>query len=149
MSLAAQDSGFTVAPISDVMGAEIVGLDVGQPFDTKTLKTIRDAFQTYHVLCFRDQHLTDEQMVAFSTQFGTLEEFPEKDHTKGKTEVYHVANVNQAGEHLPEEDPVVVYQRNNGRWHTDSSYRYIPSLSSILYGIEVLPNEAAGGIGKM
>ena len=44
MALAAQLSGFTVAPISDVMGAEIVGLDVGQPFDTETLEAIRDAF---------------------------------------------------------------------------------------------------------
>ena len=145
MSLTAQNIGFTITPLSDVLGAEIIGLDVGQPFDADTLETIRDAFQTYHSLCFRDQHLTDDQMVSFSTQFGPLEEFPEKDHTKGNVEVYHVANVNLAGAHLPAEDPTVIYQRNNGRWHTDSSYRYTPSLASILYGIEVLPNHAEGG----
>ena len=49
------------------------------------------------------------------------------------------------GDHLSEDDPRVVYQRNNGRWHTDSSYRYIPSLASIMYGIEVLPHNAKGG----
>ncbi len=44
-----------------------------------------------------------------------------------------------------EDDPRVIFQRNNGRWHTDSSYRYTPSLASIMYGIEVLPEEAEGG----
>lgn len=145
MSLAEQDGGFSITPVSDVIGAEIVGLDVGQPFDAETLATVRQAFQDHHLLCFRDQTLNDEQLVAFSTQFGPLEEFPEKDHTKDKVEVYHVANVNLQGEHLPAEDPTVVYQRNNGRWHTDSSYRYTPSLASILYGIEVLPDGADGG----
>ena len=145
MSLAEPDRTFTMAPVSDVLGAEIVGLDVSRPFDAETLAAIRGAFQTHHMLCFRDQVLSDAQLVAFSTQFGPLEEFPEKDHTKDKVEVYHVANVSLAGEHLAADDPAVVYQRNNGRWHTDSSYRYTPSLASILYGIEVLPDEAAGG----
>lgn len=145
MSLAEQDSGFTITPVSEAIGAEVVGLDLAQPLDPDTFATVRDAFQRHHMLCFRDQVLTDDQMVAFSNQFGPLEEFPEKDHTKDKVEVYHVANVNLDGEHLAEEDPAVVYQRNNGRWHTDSSYRYIPSLSSILYGIEVLPDGAQGG----
>ena len=46
---------------------------------------------------------------------------------------------------LPAHDPRVIFQRNNARWHTDSSYRFVPSLASILYGIEVLPDGAAGG----
>ncbi len=39
----------------------------------------------------------------------------------------------------------MIFQRNNARWHTDSSYRFEPSLASILYGIEVLPEGAEGG----
>ena len=97
------------------------------------------------MLCFRDQHLSEEQQIAFSKQFGELEAFPEKDKTKGKIELYHVANVAVTGEHLKPDDPQVIYQRNNARWHTDSSYRDIPSLASIMYGIEVLPPEAEGG----
>jgi len=97
------------------------------------------------MLCFRDQRLTDGQLMAFSVQLGPLEAFPEKDKTKGKIEVYNVANVSPEGEHLAVEDPRVVFQRNNARWHTDSSYRFEPSLASILYGIEVLPEGAEGG----
>ena len=136
---------FTISPVSDVIGAEVVGLDVSKPLDGETLQTLRQAFQDHHLLCFRDQQLTDDQMTVFSVQFGPLELFPEEDMTKGAIEVYHVANVSLEGEHLAEDDPRVVYQRNNGRWHTDSSYRYEPSLASLLYGIEVLPAEAEGG----
>ena len=145
MPLAEQDHAFTIAPVSDALGAEVIGLDLAQPMKLETQAVVRKAFQEHHMLCFRDQSLTDEQLVAFSTQFGPLEVFPEKDHTKGKIEVYHVANVSLDGEHLPQEDPAVVFQRNNGRWHTDSSYRYTPSFASIMYGIEVLPDEAKGG----
>ena len=49
------------------------------------------------------------------------------------------------GKHLKENDPRVVLQKNNSRWHTDSSYRYYPALFSVLYGKEILPKEAKGG----
>jgi taurine dioxygenase/alpha-ketoglutarate-dependent 2,4-dichlorophenoxyacetate dioxygenase len=131
--------------LSPALGAEIVGLDLAQPLDLATITRVRDAFQAHHMLCFRDQHLTDEQLMAFSLQLGPLEAFPEKDKTKGKIEVYNVANVSPEGEHLAVEDPRVIFQRNNARWHTDSSYRFEPSLASILYGVEVLPEGAEGG----
>ena len=138
-------SDFNISPVSETLGAEVLGLDVSRPLDVETIATLRNAFQNYHLLCFRDQDLSDEQLTAFSTQFGPLEIFPEEDMTKNAVEVYHVANVSMEGDHLSEDDPRVVYQRNNGRWHTDSSYRYIPSLASIMYGIEVLPHNAKGG----
>ena len=138
-------SDFSISPVSETLGAEVLGLDDSKPLNVETIATLRDAFQDYHLLCFRDQDLSDEELTAFSTEFGPLEIFPEEDMTKNAIEVYHVANVSMEGNHLPEDDPRVVYQRNNGRWHTDSSYRYIPSLASIMYGIEVLPHNAEGG----
>ena len=141
----AMQHDFSIRRLSPALGAEVVGLDASKPFDPHTMQVLRDAFQEHHLVCFRDQRLDDGAMIAFSKQFGPLEEFPEKDKTKGKIEVYHVANVSPEGEHLSEEDQRVIYQRNNGRWHTDSSYRFTPSLASIMYGIEVLPEDAQGG----
>jgi alpha-ketoglutarate-dependent taurine dioxygenase len=135
----------TVNRLSPALGAEVLGLDLAHPLDGATLARVREAFQEHHVLCFRDQRLDDDQLAAFSQQFGPLEAFPEKDKTKGKVELYHVANVSPDGAHLPPQDPRVIFQRNNARWHTDSSYRFVPSLASILYGIEVLPDGAEGG----
>ena len=139
------DPGFSIRRISPALGAEVVGLDASKPFEPHTMQAVRDAFQEHHLLCFRDQRIEDGEMIAFSKQFGPIEEFPEKDKTRDKAELYHVANVSREGEHLPEDDERVVYQRNNARWHTDSSYRFIPSLASIMYGVEVLPEGARGG----
>ena len=136
---------FSIRRLCPALGAEVVGLDASKPFEPHTMQVLRDAFQEHHLLCFRDQRLDDAEMAAFSTRFGPLEEFPEKDKTKDRIEVYHVANVSRDGEHLAEDDERVVYQRNNARWHTDSSYRFIPSLASIMYGVEVLPEDAEGG----
>ena len=47
--------------------------------------------------------------------------------------------------HLDPNDQRVILQKNNSRWHTDSSYRYLPSVFSILYGQETLPPEVEGG----
>ncbi len=136
---------FQIRRLSPALGAEVIGLDVSRPLAAHTLGILRGAFQDHHMLCFRDQRLDDDALVAFSKQFGPLEKFPEKDKTKGAPEVYHVANVSAQGEQLSPEDQRVIFQRNNARWHTDSSYRYVPSLASILYGIEVLPEDAKGG----
>ena len=56
-----------------------------------------------------------------------------------------MSNISEDGEHLSPDDQRVILQKNNSRWHTDSSYRYYPSIFSILYGQETLPHEAKGG----
>ena len=77
----------TIHRLSPALGAEVVGIDLAQPLDAAAVTRVRDAFQEHHLLCFRDQHLTDDELMAFSLQFGPLEGFPEKDKTRGKVEV--------------------------------------------------------------
>ena len=60
-------------------------------------------------------------------------------------EIFNVSNVSEDGVHLDSSDQRVILQKNNSRWHTDSSYRYLPSVFSILYGQETLPPEVEGG----
>ena len=135
----------TVTPLGKALGAEVGGLDLARPMTPAELDAVRGAIRTHHLVCFRDQHLDSGEQVAFSKQLGPLEVFPEQDKTKGENTVYNVANVSPEGEHLPVDDHRVVYQKVNARWHTDSSYRYIPSFASIMYAIRVLPDGAKGG----
>ena len=145
MSAAAPLVPFRINRLCDALGAEIIGLDVSQALAPAALARLDQAFLDHHMLCFREQDLSPDAQIAFSKQFGELEAFPEKDKSKDKVELYHVANVSTDGEHLAEDDQRVIFQRNNARWHTDSSYRFTPSLASIMYGVEVLPPEAKGG----
>jgi alpha-ketoglutarate-dependent taurine dioxygenase len=135
----------TVRRIGKTLGAEVMGLDLAQPCVPTTLNWLRSTLQEHHVLCVRKQILSEQQQLAFSEQLGSLEAFPEKDKTKSESTIYNVANVSAEGQHLPVTDHRVIFQLVNARWHTDSSYRYIPSFASLLYGIEVLPDDAPGG----
>lgn len=136
---------FTITPLASTFGAEIVGVDLAKPLSDATFAAIERAFHQYHVLCFRDQVLDEEAHLAFTQRWGELEIFPEEDKTKSAKTFYNVANTSIEGDHLPEDDPKVLFQKVNARWHTDSSYRYIPSFASVMYSTEVLPDEAKGG----
>jgi taurine dioxygenase/alpha-ketoglutarate-dependent 2,4-dichlorophenoxyacetate dioxygenase len=135
----------TIKRLSPALGAEVTGLDLSRPVDSGVIGQLKAALQEHGVICIREQQLTEEQQIEFSKLWGALEEFPEEDKTITASTVYNVANVSAEGEHLSETDHRVIFQRVNALWHTDSSYRYIPAFASLLYGIEVMPDDAPGG----
>src|SRR3546814_4387855 len=61
---------FTVTPLSPVLGAEVVGLDLSRPVHDADFARVRDAFHANGLLVFRDQSLSPEQQIAFSRRFG-------------------------------------------------------------------------------
>ena len=134
-----------ITKLNPALGAEITGIDLSLPVSPEQIQEFRDALDTYGVLCFRDQKLSEQQQIAFTEQWGSLEDFPEENKTVAASTVYNVANVSAQGEHLPETDHRVIFQKVNALWHTDSSYRYVPAYASLLYGIEVMPDDAVGG----
>lgn len=136
---------FTINPLTASFGAEILGLDLAKPISDATFAAIQEAFQKYHVICFRDQVMDEKAHLDFTLRWGELEVFPEEDKTTTANTFYNVANTSREGEHLSEDDPRVLFQKVNARWHTDSSYRYVPSFASVMYSTEILPDEARGG----
>ena len=105
-----RSNDYIVQPVSDALGAEVIGLDVSEPLDVRTLAVIQQAFIDHHLLVFRDQSLSDTAQVAFSKQFGQLEAFPEADKTKSAIEIYNVANVSPEGEQFDINDHRAIYQ---------------------------------------
>ena len=134
-----------ITKLNPALGAEITGIDLSLPVSPEQIQEFRDALDSYGVLCFRDQKLSEQQQIDFTEQWGSLEDFPEENKTVAASTVYNVANVSAQGEHLPETDHRVIFQKVNALWHTDSSYRYVPAYASLLYGIEVMPDDAVGG----
>jgi taurine dioxygenase len=123
-----------VVPISDVMGAEIRGLDLSRPLDDATFEMVRDAFHRHKLLRFPAQHLSEAQQVAFSRRFGelqihVLDQFRHPAHP----EIYVLSNVDKrtgrtTGRH-PDKGTLV--------WHSDLSFQRRPALATILYGMDV------------
>lgn len=113
------------------LGAEIV-LDLSEPMDDETFKAVEDAFHDNIVVVFRNQHLTEDQQIAFSRRFGELEvHIVRKYLLADHPEILLVSNIrNDAGELIGLADAGFT-------WHTDVSYRKNPSRCSLLYAKEV------------
>jgi len=122
----------TVHRIGKHCGAEISGVDLSRPTDDNTFAQISKAFFGNEVVVFRNQKITPEQHIAFTRRFGVLEQHVRKEHRlDGYPEILIVSNVrNTEGKAIGVEDA--------GRfWHSDLSYKQVPSLLSALYAIEV------------
>src|SRR5260221_14370919 len=88
---------FTIRPLSPLFAAEIVGLDLRRPLGTATREPVCNAFVRYHVLCFRDQHLSKEEQIAFTEQFGTLERHIARNRGSDNPWAHMASNLNAEG----------------------------------------------------
>lgn len=122
----------TIASLHPLFGAEIGGVDTGAPMDDATFAQIRAALDDYSVLVFHGQTLDDSRQVAFSRRFGPLEVSGKANPATG-THFARQSNLDIAtGAVIPPEDRRMVYQKGNYLWHSDSSFRGVPSLCSLL-----------------
>jgi alpha-ketoglutarate-dependent taurine dioxygenase len=64
---------FAIKAFDAPLGAEVLGLDLSQPVLDEDFARLHRAHLDYHVLVFRDQHITPAQQVAFSRRFGPLQ----------------------------------------------------------------------------
>ena len=68
----------TIRPIDPVsrpfFAGEVSGVDITQPLSHADAAAISAGMDQYAVLVFHDQHFTDETQLAFSRNFGALEQ---------------------------------------------------------------------------
>ena len=106
--------------------------------DDATFQAIHQAWLEHLLLVFPAQSISDDEQIAFARRFGELEIHPSKDHRSSvHPEIYRVANVDEQGNILAPEGEAWRYLNITWLWHSDSSFREIPSNGSILHGIEV------------
>src|SRR5437867_139134 len=136
-------SRMTIAPVHPCFGARVEGVDLGEQLDAATFQQIFDAFQEYSVLVFHGQRLTDETQMAFSRRFGPLETTI---NATGREHRLH-PNLVDLSNTDPERDGDLMdwaarrmlYRSGNQLWHTDSSFKPVPAMASLLSGREVPP----------
>lgn len=122
-----------IHPLSHALGAEITGLDLNDPLDNGIIADIRAVWLDHNVLLFRDQDLNPEAHIAFSGQFGNLDDHRSRpdEQLPGYPEIFLVTN-------HPREDCRPSRTRNTGRqWHTDFSYTQRPAMGSLLHCHEI------------
>ena len=134
---------FEICPLSDVIGAEVVGLDVSRPLDNDTFAKVHRAHLDHLVLVFRDQTLSPQQQINFSKLFGPLDRHPADDAVvPGYPDILIVSTKRKNGDYVgvPDGGPM---------WHSDLAYKKKTALGSMLYGIDIPDKGGNTGFANM
>jgi len=123
-----------VIPTGAALGATVRGIDL-RTVDAAAFARIVQAWHDHSVLLFRDQALSDQDLIAFSRRLGDLDWAPVQESgrrfVEGLPEIYIVSNVRVNGE------PIGSLGDGEAVWHTDMSYLEVPPKASMLYSLEV------------
>lgn len=132
----------TVEKVTPHIGAEISGIDLGQPLKPHEFEAINKALMDNLVIFFRDQTISPEQQLNFGRLFGTLHMHPAamavKEENGKEVRPYVFTEKN-----YPE--ILVIHADENSKraagenWHSDVSCDAEPPMGSILYLHEVPP----------
>jgi taurine dioxygenase len=132
-------NSLTVVASEKTLGAEIRKVDLKTITD-QDFTAIHRAWLDHIVLLFREQSLSDDDLLSFSRRFGVLDFAPIQEtgrrFVEGYPEIYVVSNVIENGV------PIGSLGAGEAVWHTDMSYLESPPKASMLYALEIPP---AGG----
>jgi alpha-ketoglutarate-dependent 2,4-dichlorophenoxyacetate dioxygenase len=138
----------SIRPLHGAFAGEVSGLDITRPIDPQATSTIEAGMDAYAVLVFRDQHLTDEQQIAFTLNFGELETYKSPGHIRKREDhrlgpgIADFSNLDRHGNIMSAEDRVWFFKLGDRLWHSDSSFRPAPAKYSLLSG-RVIPSWGA------
>ena len=135
------ESGFDVHPLHETIGAEALGVDLRRALDQGQAAALREAWRRHAVLVFRDQAIDDDAQIAFSRSFGELERTVISGiGSDRRPEIYMLSNVGDDGRIIASDDPRKTALDYNLLWHTDSSFKAIPSAGAVLSAREAPPD---------
>lgn len=126
----------TVTPLETTLGARITDIKIAAMTDTDW-KTVEQAFHDHGALVFPDQHVTDDEQIAFAERFGDIELLRD-----GSQKAVPISNRKPDGTAMSADETRFKTLRGNEGWHTDSSYMPLAAKASIL-SAQVVPS--AGG----
>jgi alpha-ketoglutarate-dependent 2,4-dichlorophenoxyacetate dioxygenase len=131
-----------VVPLGPGFGAELRGVTLADIVaDDAAYAAARAAFEQHSVLVFRNQEVTDEVQLAFSRRFGPPEVTKVGSLGTGSHFVT-LSTIGPDGRVVPADHRLSLRNKANQLWHTDSSFKRVPALTSIL-SARIIP--ARGG----
>jgi alpha-ketoglutarate-dependent 2,4-dichlorophenoxyacetate dioxygenase len=133
-----------IRQITPVFAGEVSGVDITRPISKEDVAAIEAGMDKYAVLVFRDQRLTDEQQMAFSRNFGAIENAHGGNITKPENKrlaagMNDVSNLGKDGKPLSLDSRQRMFNLGNMLWHSDSSFRAVPAKYSLLSARVVNP----------
>ena len=129
--------GLSIRQLHPLFVGEVEGVDLRQPLGPEDVAAIEEGMDRYAVLIFHDQPITDEQQIAFTRNFGTIEQAIGNSVTdcQGRrltTDMADLSNLEREGQIFARGDRRRLFDVANRLWHSDSSFRVVPAKYSLL-----------------
>ncbi len=127
-----------IKEIHDDFGAQISNVDLSISIKKEDIKVILKAIDDFSFLIFPEQSLSDDSHLEFTKLLGT----PEPNHVaQGRDGIINyfgtIGNVQPDGTVQGNNHQHTKFLTGNNMWHTDSSFRKVPSFVSIMMAYEV------------
>ena len=127
----------SIRPLHPVLVGEVTGADISRPLEPQEVAAIEAGMDKYGVLVFPGQIITDDQQMAFTRNFGAIEDARGGNVTKPQdkrlvTGMNDVSNLGKDGKPLARDSRQRLFNIGNMLWHSDSSFRAIPAKYSLL-----------------
>jgi len=127
-----------IKPLTPCIGARLTGIDVRRLLTSDEVRAIDAAMDRHAVLVLPDQDITDEQQLAFTRNFGELEEGANSTVRNSELRLApafaDVSNLDRDGSKLARDHKRRMSSLGNRLWHSDASFRAVPAQYSILSG---------------
>src|SRR5512140_1638033 len=131
-----------IVPLGPGFAAELRGVTLSDvASDDAVYAAARAALEEHSVLVFRNQEVTDDLQLAFSKRFGPPEVTKVGSLGTGSHFVI-LSTIGPDGKVVPPDHRLSLRNKANQLWHTDSSFKRVPALASIL-SARIIP--ARGG----
>lgn len=133
----ARPAALKFTSLSRHIGCEVEGIDLRQPIEPQAAKAIYRAFLDHAVLLFRDQDLTQEDLIRVTGIFGEFAPLGRPRHTlpsgfsKILPNIMLISNIRENGK------PIGALPDGEMFFHSDLCYTEHPVVGTMLYSLEV------------
>jgi alpha-ketoglutarate-dependent 2,4-dichlorophenoxyacetate dioxygenase len=132
----------TIRQLGPCFAGEVEGVDMSRPLTAEEVAAIHAGMDRYAVLAFHDQHITDEQHLAFTVGLGDIEHaigtsLRRPDEYRLPTTFADVSNLDKHNQVYARDDRRRLFAIGNRLWHSDSSFKATPAKYSLLRAVSI------------
>ena len=124
----------------------VSGLDLRRPLTPEQVKAVHAGMDEFAVLVFHDQPIDDEQQLVFSRSLGEIEQatgdIAAPQDRRMSMDLNDISNLDKNNNVLARDDRRRLFGIGNQLWHSDSSFKPVPAMYSLLSARKI---PSAGG----